>query len=252
MVEEVYINYLMALGKPFADFSVTIKDIVIKNPVSENMRRMYETFKQLSFEGVADVEFHNNQLFIKGNADEVSKKLKEIAFISEDHKYGKLNVSNHRNIMRALFYKALSRYVTQRNLVLLWGKRKRKKILPLGYNLDELVERNLAVRLDDNLILYRGLYVMLEIFDDGGAILWIDLYSPIFERSKSKPLSPREAKMLGLKDKYVSFIPSPRERMEFTNRLLRMLCEGTNLNVQFPDGFSISFICNFPVIKVVR
>lgn len=100
-------------------------------------------------------------------------------------------------------------------------------------------------------MLYRGLYIMLEVFGDGSAVLWVDLYSLVVKLSEQRPLSPSKARKLGLSDTYTSYIPTPIKRLELTNKLLGTLCEGSELRVVFADGYSVSLTCNFPIVGVM-
>lgn len=254
MTENVYVNYLVALEKPFRDFTVITRPALIISPVKDNMKNMYALIRQLSITGVADVDFRRNTIFVKGDDEEVAKRLKEnkIVFVGEERDTARLEINRDLNTMRAIFYQALLRYISKKGFRMFWGRKgsKWKKLLPLDFDIGELMKRKLAIEIGDDLVLYRGLYVMLETFDNGDAILWVDLYSPIVKQSEVRPLSPKEAKQLGLKDKYTAYIPTPIERLELTKKLLGMLCEDSKLNVTFADGFAISFVCDFPLLGV--
>jgi len=257
MPGQVIINYLMALDHPFKNFTVIVRDAILKNPKNENMKKMYELFTELSLRGVADVEFRHNKIFVKGNDEAVAEQLKSngIAIVGQMREHINLDVDNNLNIIRTLFYRALSRYAEDKGFKMFWGGRRRgrwKRLIPSlqRFDLDTLIEERLADRIGNNLLLFRGLYVMLEIFIDGRAVLWVDLYSPIIKMPEFRPLSPREAKELSLQEKYTRFIPAPLNRLRLTEKLLKMLCEGENLNVRFLDGISVPFVCNFPVIGV--
>jgi hypothetical protein len=256
MSETVYVNYLKALGNPFKEFEVITRPAVVNKPVKDNMKLMYALFKQLSLEGVADTDFRCNTLFIKGDDSKVAELLKSsgAVFVGEKRESAKLEIGKDLTVIRTLFYRALSRYVVKRGFRMFWRKKrgKWKKLLPLDMDLDALSRERLVFRVSDDLVVYRGLYVMLEVFDDGSAVLWVDLYSPIVKLSEARPLSPREAKDLGLREKYTSFIPAPVERFEVTKKLLNFLCRDGKLDVQFADGHTISFTCDFPVLQVMR
>lgn len=245
--EIIYVNYLGAEGTPFADFEVIARPIAVVD-----MRQMYDRLARLSRDGVADAEFKGDFIFIKGDDHKVVEMLHEkSAFIGPEGEIMRLNVNEHLNIMRALFYKAFFRYAEKRGFRPFRGRKgdKRKKLLPLNISSESLTKQELFVMINNDLALYRGLYIMLEIFDDGSAVLWVDLYSPIVKLSEQRPLSPREAKMLGLKDIYTSFIPSPSKRFELTKKLLSILCTDSRLNIEFSDRYSISFSCNLSTIK---
>jgi len=256
LVENVYVNCLSAEGKPFANFMVIARPAVIAMPVKENIKRMYEIFTQLSSKGIADADFRRNTVYIKGNDQEVADQLNrsKAAFVSDKRDIIKLEVSGDLNVIRTLFYRALSRYAEKKGFRSLESKRrgKQRRLLPLGLNLDFLMEQGLAIRMNEDLIVYRGLYVLLEVFDSGKAVLWVDLYSPIVKLPEQRPLSPREAKLLGLKDAYTSYIPTPIERLELTNKLLKLLCSNHKLNVIFADGDTISFTCTFSMLRVIK
>jgi len=256
MTENVYVNYLVALEKPFRDFIVVTRPAIINPPVKDNMKKMYTLFRQLSIAGVADVDFRRNTIFVKGDDNEVARQLVEnkIAVVGKERNTMRLETNRDLNTMRVIFYQALSRYASKKGFRMLWGRKKSKwkKLLPLDFDIRELMKEELAIEIGDDLILYRGLYVMLEIFDSGDAILWIDLYSPIVKISEARPLSPKEAKRLGLKDKYTSYIPTPIKRLMLTKRLLRMLCEDSKLDISFADGSAASFVCDFPLLRVMQ
>lgn len=255
MSEGIYVNYLNVKGRPFVGFEVIARPTIVTKPVKDNMRSMYILFTQLSSMGVADVDFRRNTIFVRGNDEEVAKWLKEsgVAFVGVERNNVRLELDRDLNIIRALFYRAFSRYANKKGFKMLWGKRKGrwKKLLPFGIDLEELIDQELAIRIGNELVLYRGLYIMLEVFNDGGAVLWVDLYSPIVKLSEQRPLSPKEAKNLGLRDTHTSYIPTPIKRLELTNKLLGILCEGSELNIMFADGYSISFTCSFPMLKVM-
>jgi len=259
MSAQVIVNYISALGFPFRNFTVMIRDVILKHPKNENMKRMYELFEELSLSGVADAEFKRNRIFVKGDDEVVAKQLesKGIAVVSQAREYVNLDVSRDfdLNIIRTLFYRALSRYAASKGFKMFWGRKRKgkwKKLIPSPqrFDLSWLIEEGLVERVGADLFLFRGLYVMLEVFTDGKAILWVDLYSPIIKTAEFRPLSPREAKELGLQEKYTKFIPTPSNRLKLTEKLLRMLCEGSSLNIQFIDGTSVSFVCEFPIVRV--
>jgi hypothetical protein len=254
VVENIYVNYLIAEGKPFADFTVIALPANILNPNKDSMKYMYAILTHLSLLGKADADFKRKKVFIKGDAHEVARWLKEgkIAIIGDRMETVKLEFDRDLEIMRILFYKAFSRYVEKKGFRVLWGKSTWKRLLPLNINLEELQKQELATIISDDLALYRGLYVKLEIFDDGSAILWVDLYSPIVKLSEQRPLSPKEAKQLGLKDTYTNFIPSPINRLNLTNELLKILCSNSKLKITFADGNTISFSCAFPILNVMN
>jgi len=247
--ENLYVNYLNAEGKPFVDFTVVTRPIAVIN-----MKQMYEILTQLSRIGIADAEFKGGTIFIKGDDSKVVELLHEkSAFVGHERKTMKLNLNEHLNIMRALFYKALFRYAEKRGFKTFWGRRKGgwKKLLPLNIDSENLTKQGLFSIISNDLALYRGLYIMLEIFDEGDAVLWIDLYSPIVKLSEQRPISPKEAKVLGLRDFYTSFIPRPLERFKLVNKLLNILCGSSKLNITFADGCSVSFPCNFQILKAI-
>jgi len=254
VTENVYVNYLVALEKPFRNFTLITRPALIIPPVKDNMKNMYALFRQLSVTGVADVDFRRNTIFVKGDDEEVARQLKEnkIVFVGKERDTVRLEINRDLNTMRAIFYQALLRYVSKKEFRMFWGRKEGgwKKLLPLDFDLRELMKRELAIEIEDDLVLYRGLYVMLEIFDSGDAILWVDLYSPIVKQSEVRPLSPKEAKQFGLKNKYTAYIPTPIKRLELTKKLLGMLCEDSKLNVTFADGFAISFVCDFSLLRV--
>jgi len=255
MYENIVVNYLNVDGKPFENFIATTYPVGIIPPHEGNMRKLYGILTQLSSGGIADAEFKRDMIFVKGNDEEAINRIRtsKIAYVGEERKTLKLEVSSDLNIMRALFYRALSRYLEKRGFKLLWGRRRKwKKILPLNIALEKLLDQELALMIGNDLILYRGLYVMLEIFDDGGAILWVDLYSPIIKLSEQRPLSSREAKLHGLRDTYTSYIPTPRKRYEFLNKLLGFVCDESKLTIKFADGYSITFTCTFPTLRVYK
>jgi len=247
--ENLYVNYLSVEGKPFVDFTVVARPIAVIN-----MKQMYEILTQLSRTGIADAEFKGGTIFIKGDDSKVAEVLDEkSAFVGHERKTMKLNLNEHLNIMRVLFYKALFRYAERRGFRSFWGRRKGgwKKLLPLNMDSENLAKQGLFSKIGNDLAIYRGLYIMLEIFDDGDAALWVDLYSPIVKLSEQRPISPKEAKALGLKDIYTSFIPKPLERFKQVNKLLNILCDGSKLNIVFADGQAISFTCDFQILKAI-
>lgn len=256
MTENVYVNYLVALEKPFRDFTVVTRPAIINRPVKDNMKKMYALFRQLSIAGVADVDFRRNTIFVKGDDNEVARQLEEneIAIVGKERNTMRLKINRDLNTIRVIFYQALSRYASKKGFRMFWGKKrgKWKKLLPLDFDLKELMKQELAIEIGDDLVLYRGLYVMLEIFNNGDAILWIDLYSPIVKLPEVRPLNPKEAKQLGLKDKFTSYIPTPIKRLELTKKLLRILCEDSKLDIPFADGFTASFACDFPLLRVTE
>lgn len=254
MAENIYVNYLSVEGTPFINFTVVSRPAIVAPPVKDNMKSMYAILMQLSSKGIADAYFAHNTIFVKGNDYEAIKWLKEskVAFIGDERKTMRLKINKDLNIIRALFYRALLRYVEKKGFKLFESKRsKQKKLLPLGIDLEELIKQGLATSIGSDLVLYRGLYVMLEIFDNGEAILWVDVYSPIVKLSEQRPLSPKEVKSFSLMDTYTSFILTPIKRLELTNKLLGILCSDSKLNIAFADGYSVSFTCTFP-IKGVR
>lgn len=198
MTEGVYVNYLVALENPFRDFIVVTRPAIINPPVKDNIKRMYALFRQLSVVGVADVNFQRNTLFIKGNDEEVARQLEEnkIAIVGKERNTIRLEINRDLNALRAIFYQALLRYASKKGFRTFWGRKggKWKKLLPLDFDLKELMNQELAIEIEEDLVLYRGLYVMLEIFDSSDAVLWVDLYSPIVKLSEVRPLSPKEAK----------------------------------------------------------
>ena len=254
MSEGIYVNYLNVKGRPFVGFEVIARPTIVAEPTKDNMRNIYMMFTQLSSIGVADVDFRRNTIFVRGNDEEVAKWLKEsgVAFVGVERNNVRLELDRDLNIIRALFYRAFSRYASKKGFKMLWGRKgKWKKLLPFGIDLEELIDQELAIKIGNGLVLYRGLYIMLEVFNDGGAVLWVDLYSPIVKLSEERPLSPKEAKNFGLRDIYTSYIPTPIKRLELTNKLIRILREGSELNIMFADGYSTSFTCSFPVLKVM-
>jgi len=254
LTENIYVNCLSAEGAPFIDFKVVARSATILPPVEDNMKNMYMLLSWFAFKGIADAEFRRNTIFVKGDDYKVAEQLNEskIAFVGEKREVTTLKLNNDLSVMRVLFYRALSRYAMKKGFRPPLGKKRSKwmKLLPLGINLEELIKQELAIKMNDDLAVYRGLYVMLEIFNDGEAILWVDLYSPIVKLSEQRPLSPKEAKSLGLRDIYTSFIPAPKKRFELTNKLLKILCSDSKLNVVFADGSSASFTYAFPILKV--
>lgn len=253
MSENIYLNYLNAKERPFKEFTVIARSATIIQPIKDNIKKMYELLMQLSSMKIADVDFKRNTLFIKGNDDKVAELLneKKIASVSKVQSTVRLEINKDANIVRALFYRAFSRYASKKGFQMLLDRKvKWKRLLPLNMSLEELVKEELAIKIKDEFILYHGLYVMLEIFNDGGALLWVDLYSPIIRLSDRRPLNPREIKQLGFRDVYTSLIPKPIKRLELTNNLLKILCSNSMLEITFADEYSVTFDCNFPLLKV--
>jgi hypothetical protein len=256
MSESVCVNYLKAVGRAFREFVVITRPAIVNKPVKDNMKLMYSLFRRLSLEGIADVDFRRNTLFIKGDDSKATELLKNsgAVFVGGERSTTKLETGKDLNVIRVLFYRALSRYAVRRGFRMFWGRKRGKwrKLLPLDVNLEVLFKDGLAFEVGNDLVVYRGLYIMLEVFDDGSAILWVDLYSPIVKLSEVRPLSPREAKDLGLREKYTSHIPAPIKRFELTKKLLSFLCEDNRIDVRFADGYTISFTCDFPILQVMQ
>jgi len=243
------INYLKALGAPFKNFDVitvdvatTVKDIV----------KLYDILNGLASSGIADCEFKGGTLYVKGDIDKAMEALKSGGFIlSEKRETLTLTPTtlHSRNIIKALFYKALSRYAMKHGFTVFRKiRRGRKRIIPqyTGSQLEKLKDEKLADIIQGKIIVLRGIQVLLDIFESGEAILWVDLYTPIIDLESDRPLSPREAKKQGLQEKYVRYIPFPRERYDLVMKLLNKLCRNGKLVVTFADGFSIEFECKFP------
>ena len=96
------------------------------------------------------------------------------------------------------------------------------------------------MKIAEKMMVIRGLYILLDIYGSGEALLWVDVYSPIIDLEKEAPLSPKEAKKLGLREKYTEFIPQSRERRVLMQELLKKLFD-EEYSVTLADGFRIKF-----------
>jgi len=242
-------NYLRGINAPFKNFDVITIDVAT---TIREVAKLYDVLNGLALSGIADCEFKRNILYMKGDADKASEVLRDAGFLLSE-KRTSLTLSpitlDSRNIMKAIFYKALSRYVVKRGFAVLRRTRRgRKRAIPqfIGSYLEKLKCERLADIVQESIVVLRGIQFLLEIFENGEAILWVDLYTPILDLKNGRPLSPREAKRRGLQEKYIRYIPSPRERYELTMKLLNMLCDNGELVIPFADGLNVKFECKFP------
>lgn len=245
MAAVVEINYLKMLNPElFQQFKVHILDIACSN-----LQLLYRLIDQLAVKGIADCEFKANQLYVKGDVDKVAELFESLeGSLVSNYREEALNLHNltESNIIRALFYKAFSRYAIKKNFKVFFKKGK-KRLIPLG-DLDSLEKEELLHKFGRNFAVIRGLYVMLDFLSNGKAILWVDLYSPIveidLEKSNLRLMSPYEAKRIGFLEKYTQYIPNSIERLNKLRILLKRLCEESEtLRVKFADNEEAVFTC---------
>jgi len=244
----IEVNCFKSKGAPFKDFRVN------KLLAAGNIQIIYSVIDEVSQAEVADCEFRGGWLYVRGKVQEIAERVRgmNVAVLAEPEA-GFLDPAKPGdvNIIRAIFYRALARHAHSRGFVTYRRvKGGRKRLLPRLEALEELVDKDLAYKISDKMAVVRGLYVLLDVYGSGEALLWVDVYSPIVNLEKGVPLSPREAKRLGLEEKYTQFIPQPHERHDLQQKLLKMLF-GEGVGVTLADGFRIEFESNALTLKGV-
>lgn len=234
----IEVNCFKSIGAPFKDFQVG------KLLVAGNTKDIYAAIHALSLGGVADCELRGGELFVRGSIQGVEDSLRSagIAVLAEPEP-GILNPADPRdaNIIRAIFYRALTRYAHNRGFTVFKRTRRgRKRLIPRLDDLENLEGEGLASKLTEKMAVVRGLYFLLDVYGNGEALLWVDVYSPIVDLERGIPLGPKEAKRLGLRERYTEFIPQSSERYDLLQRLLKKLFSD-KLGVTLADGFCIEF-----------
>jgi len=248
------LNCLESVNAPFKDFQV----ITIGATVND-IRQLYTVLNALSIHGVSDCEYKYGYVHVRGNIEATFEALRKsgITVVKPPEPMMILSPTkaNDMIIMMAIFYKALERSAFRKGFRCDFRK-KWKRLLP-NRPLPELIQKDLAYQISTDLAVVHGLYTMLEILADGRALLWVDLYNPITKFKENvieKRLSFKEIQQLDISDRehVMKRLPNPFQRKEKIQLLLSLLCEGGKLSIEFADGHTVDFKCNFMPLEVLR
>jgi hypothetical protein len=147
-------------------------------------------------------------------------------------------------ILKSLLYSVFERELSVRGWHAPLGRRKRA--LPALSLKNEVFHQELS---KDMYVLF-GLKYMYDFSPRKNVRLWIDLYSPIWSISESRPLTKKEIKSK-VNEQYVRrALLSPKQRHDKTLELVNTLFNDNHIELRFCDGEKISFskeMCMVPV-----
>lgn len=225
------------------------KFVVFRVPLVGDPHVRSQLTRILFNNGVAYAFPYEVYLYFKGKPNETSNMIKEI--IKQDTIGSKLIVSslletekqyltiNDTVIIKPIVYLAIEKILELRGFHVLQNV---KKAIP-KINNEENMKKELVTSLTDDVIVLRGLRYMFEVRPSGYGILWLDVYSPPYNRQSMKLLSPKEIKRLDMMEQYYNeAVLKPKDRLDMLHKIIKILCNATEmLTLEFPDGDAIQF-----------
>jgi len=215
-------NCFIIKNNPFKSFKV--HQFLIQNPITTT--EVYDIIRQLSGSDVSDSSYRNKILYTKGDHQKTQDLLERIGYIIEDLGSTGINPFDFdENILREIFYLVLDRLALNNGFYPIRKIKRdgKKRIIPnIFENFDRYEELGLVHIIDKNgeICIARGLWFFLDFYKNND-VLWIDVYSPLVSLKDKRLISPREAKKKGLREKYISYIPTSSERRQLLEKLIR-------------------------------
>ncbi|RLE46262.1 MAG: hypothetical protein DRJ31_10235 [Candidatus Methanomethylicota archaeon] len=220
--------------------------LVYRIPLIGEQRSRSQLAKILFDDEIAFAYPYGEYLYFKGNPIETLRRVKEI--INQRIIQGKIVLGSteepeqlyltpeNKVIIKPIVYSAFEKNLEARGFLV--PRRNVKKAIP---QIDEINrDRGLIISLTTNVVVLRGIKYMLEIRPSGYGILWLDIYSPPYDLSNMKCMSPKEVKNQGLMDQYYNIaVLKSNIRLELLYNMLEILCgnEKTKMIIlNFPDG----------------
>jgi hypothetical protein len=207
-------------------------------PIVAEPKTIFPKIRELSQYRIADSMFHNGYLYFKGNSDKVINELSKGAIIVgtplENISLDPQSQLDEK-ILKVLLYSVFERELNERGWRAPLGKRKRA--------LPELSSKNEVFyqELSKDLYVLFGLKYMYDFSSRKNVRLWIDLYSPIWSLSESRPLTKKEINSK-INEQYVRrALLSPKQRHDKTLELINTLFNDEYIELRFCDGEKISF-----------
>jgi len=188
---------------------------------------------------------HKEFLYFKGKTNETvnqirrdfNELLEDKLFMGNQIEEYKLSY-NTQIILKPIVYMAFEKLLETIGFFI--PKKTVKRSLPL---IDTPLDDDFIIQLNEDIFILRGIKYMLEIRPSGRALLWLDIYSPAYNISEKRRISPREIREAGLMDHYYELATlKPKDRYDLICKVLDMICqEQETLKLNFPDGDFILF-----------
>jgi hypothetical protein len=207
-------------------------------PIATEPKVIFRMIKELSEKRIADSTFLDGYFYFKGDQENVINELQKVAVAvgsSLENISLDLQSLSNKKILKALLYSAFERELNERGWRAPLGKRKR--------SVPELPSQKEALRqeLSNELYVLYGLKYMFDVDSKKNIRLWLDIYSPVWSLSESRPLMKQQINSK-IKELYVRrALLSPIQRYNKTLELINTLFNDRYIELRFCDGEKISF-----------
>jgi hypothetical protein len=216
-------------------------------PIAAEPKAIFQMIKELSERQIADSTFLDGYFYFKGDQKNVINELQKVTVavgtplenVSLDLRY-----LSDKKVLKALLYSAFERELNERGWHAPLGKRKR--------SVPKLSSQNEAIcqELNNELYVLYGLKYMFEVDFKKNIRLWLDIYSPVWSLSESRPLTKRQLDSR-IKELYLrKALLSPKQRYNKTLELINMLFKDGYIELRFCDGEKISFLKEMCTVSV--
>ena len=252
----IRLNAFTTLKPYFKSFSV------FRMPLVGDTRSRFQLARKLYDSEVAYAYPHKEYLYFKGHPHETLRVVKET--VQQGVIQGKLILGSISEpellyltpkdevIVKPIAYSAFEKVLESRGFLV--PRRNVKKAIPEISKED--FDRGLIVSLTDDIVILRGLRYRFEIRPSGYGFLWLDIYSPPYNLRDHRRMFPKEVRSYGLMDQYhVKAVLRSRDRLKLLQRILDILCAGTNVNIltlRFPDGDSVQLSKELLLLELVE
>lgn len=231
MNESLFLNAFQSSSAALSNFKVW------RLPTATaNLKGLYATFKQLSQDKIADCDFRGDSVYFKGDPESVMESLSRLpsTHLSSGLSETTLSPLTDNNVIKALLYLVFERILRSKGWRVL---SKRKRAFPPP---DEKREE-LYLKLDDENIVLFGLKYMFEIRPNNNALLWLDIYAPLWSITSKRRLIKSEINE-ELRKAYVNkALLRPKERFQKLLDILDILFAEKTITLEFCDETSILF-----------
>lgn len=224
---------------------------VYRVPLAGNTSSRFQLAKMLSSSGIAYAYPYMEYLYFKGDPGKTLEIIREVLtqkiikgkIIPGSNLKPELRYLTFRDavIIKPIIYSAFEKILISRGFQVL---HRIKRAIPI-IDIEENRKKGLIMPLTNNVLVLRGLKYMFEVRPSGYGILWLDVYSPPYDRQKHKRMSPKEIRSWGMMDQYRSKAAlRSGNRLKVLQKMLDILSGGENINfltLKFPGGECIQF-----------
>lgn len=220
---------------PLRDFNVWRLPVAARD-----LRVLFGRIHNFSKNRIADCTFNEGFLYFKGDPSNVEKELKESneVYIGEPLEEVVLSPSTDMLLIKHLFYSAFEGTLYERGW--LAPLKNMKRAIPLA---DEIFKENLHLKISDEVMMLFGLKYMFEVRPSGDALLWLDIYAPLWSLAERRRLHIKEIDEEIRKIYKEKALLRPKERYYRTLEIINDVFGGEkSLEIRFCDNTSVSFL----------